>query len=89
MAFMEEAVEKLVDAQLMKRIGTKVATDFVILGTKDRDKSLALCKAFAAETFDAVHPVFMHMVEQYQAIQGFSAYNQTQRYIQALSLIHI
>lgn len=84
MAFMEEAVEKLVDAQLMKRIGTKVATDFVILGTKDRDKSLALCKAFAAETFDAVHPVFMHMVEQYQAIQGFSAYNQTQRYIQAV-----
>lgn len=84
MAFTEETVEKLVDAQLMKRIGTKVATDFVILGVKDRDKSLALCKAFAAETFDTVHPVFMHMVEQYGDVPGFSVYNPTQRYIQAV-----
>lgn len=84
LAFVEEAVEKLVDAQLMKRIGTKVATDFVILGVKDREKSIALCKAFAADTFDAVHPVFMHMVEQYGDIPGFSAYNPTQRYIQAV-----
>lgn len=84
MAFVEEAVEKLVDSQLMKRVGTRVTTDFVILDLKDREKSLALCKAFAAETFDAVHPIFMHMVEQYQDIQGFSAYNPTQRYIQAV-----
>lgn len=84
LAFVEEAVEKLVNAQLMKRIGTKVATDFVILGVKDREKSIALCKAFAADTFDAVHPVFMHMVEQYGDIPGFSAYNPTQRYIQAV-----
>ena len=84
MAFVEEAVEKLVDEQLMKRVGTKVATDFVILDGKDREKSLALCKAFAAKTFDAVHPIFLRMVEQYQDIQGFSAYNPTQRYIQAV-----
>ena len=84
MAFVEETVEKLVDSQLMKRVGTKVATDFVILDLKDRKKSLELCKAFAAETFDAVHPIFMHMIEQYRDIRGFSVYNQTQRYILAV-----
>lgn len=84
MAFVEENVEKLVDSQLMKRVGTKVATDFVILDLKDRKKSLELCKAFAAETFDTVHPIFMHMIEQYQDIREFSVYNQTQRYILAV-----
>lgn len=84
MVFVEETVEKLLDAQLMKRVGTRVATDFVILNLKDREKSIALCKAFAAETFDAVHPIFMHMVAQYQDIGGFSVYNQTQLYIQAV-----
>lgn len=84
MAFVEEAVEKLTEAQLMKPAGTKVATDFVILNVEERKKSLALCKAFAAKTFDALHPIFRRMAEQYQDIPGFSAYNPTQRYIQAV-----
>lgn len=84
MAFVEEAVEALVNSQLMKRVGTKVATDFVILDAKDRTKALTLCKRFAAHTFDVVQPIFTHMVEQYQSIQGFSAFSQTQRYILAV-----
>ena len=85
MAFIEDAVEQLVAAQLMKRVGTKVATDFVIFGPKEREKSLELCKDFAADTFDEVNPVFMRMMERYEEdIRGFSAYNQTQLYIQAV-----
>ena len=84
MAFIEEAVEKLVESQLMKKVGTKVATDFVITSPADRENSLRLCKVFAKETFDDVNPVFMHMMEQYKDIKGFSAYNKTQLYIQAV-----
>lgn len=84
MAFMEEAVEQLVASQLMKRVGTKVATDFVIDSPKDRKKSLEAGKAFAKETFDAANPVFTRMTEQYRAIAGFSAYNDVQLYTLAV-----
>lgn len=84
MAFAEEAVEKLANSQLMKQVGKKAAADFVILCVKDRYKSMALCKAFAAETFDAVYRVFMRMTEQCGDIPGCSAYHPTQRYIQAV-----
>lgn len=84
MAFVEESVDSLVKSELMKQIGTKVATDFVICSPEDRRRSVETGKRFANETFELANPVFLSMVEQYQAIGGFSSYNETQLYIQAV-----
>ena len=84
MAFVEESVEKLLSAQLMKREGKKVATDFFISSWEDELKALAVAKVFARETFDRANPVIMSAVEKYGQIPGFAAFNPTQKYLCAV-----
>ena len=81
MAFIEESVNNLVDSQLMKRYGTKVATDFFIISPDDQIKALGVAKTFAKTTFDRANDALMKMVERYGEIEGFSAFNATQKYI--------
>ena len=89
MAFIENSVEKLVDAQLMKREGQRVATDFFIRTQEDKLPALAAAKDFAASTFDTANPIVMDMVEKYSQIPGFAAFNPTQKYLCALLSIRI
>jgi len=84
MAFVEEIVNNLVDAQLMKREGSKVATDFIIISLEDQLKALEIAKQFAKETFDRVNPVILQGVKAYEKIEGFSAFNATQKYLCAV-----
>jgi len=84
MAFIEESVNALVDAQLMTREGTKVATDFFIKSVEDCVKAVEIGKAFAKNTFDKVHPIIMKAVERYNEIPGFSVLNLTQKYLCAV-----
>jgi len=89
MAFVEEIINKLVEAQLMKREGTKVFTDFVIVSRKDNAKALKAAQTFAHTHFDAIHSIVSKMVSQYEEIPGFSAFNNTQKYMcAALSMRH-
>ena len=82
MAFIEESVKNLVDAQLMKREGTKVATDFFIISLEEQLNALKVGKAFAKKTFDKVNEVIMKAVKQYDEI--FPVFNQTQKYLCAV-----
>ena len=84
MAFVEESVNNLVDAQLMKREGRKVATDFFITTLDDSLKAMEVGKRFAAGSFDRVNKIIWQGVEKYEAIKGFSAFNITQKYICAV-----
>ena len=84
MAFVEESVENLVAAQLMKREGQKVGTDFFIGSWEDELKALAVAKVFARETFDRANPVIMSAVEKYEQIPGFAAFNPIQKYLCAV-----
>ena len=87
MAFIEESVNNLVDAQLMKREGQKVATDFFICSLEDKLNALEVAKLFAKETFDRVNKIILQGIEEYGKIEGFSAFNPTQKYLcAALSL---
>ena len=87
MAFVEEIVNNLVDAQLMKREGQKVATDFIIISLEDQLNALEAAKQFAKETFDSVNQVILQGVKAYGKIEGFSTFNATQKYLcAALSL---
>jgi len=87
MAFVEESVNNLISAQLMKREGQKVATDFFIYTLKDGFKALEVAKQFAKDTFDRVNQVILQGIEKYNSIDGFSVFNPTQKYIcAALSL---
>jgi len=87
MAFVEESVNNLVDAQLMKREGQKVATDFFISSLEDKLNALEAAKLFAKETFDRVNQIILQGIKQYDKIEGFSAFNPTQKYLcAALSL---
>ena len=81
MAFIEESVNNLVDAQLMTRHGTKVATDFIIKSLEDYQKALDAAKDFAKASFDKVNAVILNGVKRYEEIPGFSAFNATQKYI--------
>jgi RNA polymerase sigma-70 factor (ECF subfamily) len=84
MAFVEESVNKLADAQLMKRDGTKTATDFFIKKAEDVDRAFEIGKLFSRNTFDKVHPVILEMIKNYGEISGFSVLNYTQKYIFAV-----
>lgn len=84
MAFVEESVNNLADAQLMKRNGTKVATDFFIISLDDQLKALDVGKSFAKKTFDSVNEVILKAVKRYEEIGGFSAFNATQKYLCAV-----
>ena len=84
MAFVEESVNNLVDSQLMKREGTKVFTDFIIISLKDSLIGVEISKKFAKDSFDEANSVFKNMVKKYKEIEGFSAFNDTQLYIMAV-----
>jgi RNA polymerase sigma-70 factor (ECF subfamily) len=84
MAFIEESVNNLADAQLMKREGTKVATDFFIYTLDDAMRMQDAGLMLAKQTFDKAHPVIMQAVERYGSIPGFSAFNTTQKYLCAV-----
>ena len=84
MAFIEESVNNLVNAELMKRDGTKVFTDFEMISLQDTLHDLEISKKFAKDTFDITKSVFDKMVKQYKEIEGFSAFNDTQLYIMAI-----
>ena len=84
MAFIEESVENLVNAQLMKREGTKVATDFFIISLENQIKASEVAKAFAKKSFAGANAVIMKAVERYENIAGFSAFNLTQKYLCAV-----
>ena len=84
MAFIEESVNNLVDAQLMKRDGTKVATDFFIKTSEDVAKAFEAGKAFGKKSFDSANAVIMKIVERYGEIEGFSVFNLTQKYLCAV-----
>lgn len=84
MAFIEESVEKLVYAQLLKQQNGKVFTDFVIVSMEDMKKALETSKRFAHETFEKANEVFTKTVEKYKQKSGFSVMNDTQLYIMAV-----
>ena len=79
-AYVEDSVDKLIDAQLLKRDGKKVATDFVIISLDDRYKAAETSKAFAKDTFDKVHATVTKAVKQYEEIPGFMEFNDVQKY---------
>jgi RNA polymerase sigma-70 factor (ECF subfamily) len=80
-AFIEERVESLTEAQLMKRTGNKYAADFFIQSTAHSHEALKASKKFAAETFDRVHPILAEMMARYGEIDGFGTFGATQKYI--------
>jgi RNA polymerase sigma-70 factor (ECF subfamily) len=82
-AFVEESVNKLVSGELMKRHGTKVAADFVILTHDDRLRSVEISCAFAEKTFDEVNAILRDMVRRYDELENLSAFNATQKYLLA------
>ena len=83
-AFIEEIVQKLVDSQLMAKIGTKVYTNFLITSLQDNLDGLEICKKYADETFDAAQTVFADAVSDYRKIKGLSTFTDTQLYILAV-----
>jgi len=84
MAFVEESVNNLVDAQLMTREGRKVATNFFITSLDDMLKAVEVAKRFAAESFSRANQVIWQGVEKYEAIEGFSVFSTTQKYLCAV-----
>lgn len=84
MAFIEESVEKLVDAQLLKQQGGKVFTDFVIVSPEDKLRALETSKKFAQDTFEEANEVFKNTVNKYKEINAFSVMNDTQLYLMAV-----
>ena len=51
-AYAEPVLQKLVDGQLMKQLGSKYYTDFIIFAIEDQERYIPAQKQFAAEYFD-------------------------------------
>lgn len=51
MAYVEPIVQKLVDGELMQRIGTRLYTDFIIYTEEDRERYIPAQKVFIADHF--------------------------------------
>ena len=81
--FLEESVEKLVAAELMKREGSRVFTDFAIRSLDDTRRACETSKRFAAESFKDADAVFRDMAAQYREIDGLRAFDDTYLYILA------
>ena len=70
-AYVEPIVKQLVEDELMRRIGDKVYTDFIITTKADREKYVPAQKQFFAENSD----VFMRaIIKGLDKIRGFDFY---------------
>jgi len=54
MAYIEPVVKRLVDGELMKQVGNKVYTDFIIYTVEDKKKYIPAQKAFVRENFEVL-----------------------------------
>ncbi len=62
-AYIEPIVQKLVDGELMKRVGEKVYTDFIIFTNEDHEKHIPAQNEFVEKHFDLIW-------QPYEALYG-------------------
>ncbi|MBQ9121109.1 MAG: sigma-70 family RNA polymerase sigma factor [Clostridia bacterium] len=70
--YVELAVENLLEAQLMRKVGKRVATDFLITAPSDHLKSLARQLAIADGQYDAIWHV---ITDLFAALKDMDWYN--------------
>ena len=81
-AYIEPVVERLVEGELMKKVGDKVFTDFIIYNQKDSTNTLELQKKLAG---DLCGEIWKHVEEGLRELR-LSAYYKKQNSSQAMKL---
>ena len=85
--FIEEKVDKLVYHELMKKVNTKVFTDFPIIDKKTMQKVHEVQIKYVDEVFDDVKEVFFGLVDEYKKLSIGNSFSDTQMYLLALKVI--
>ena len=82
--FVEEAVDKLLKNELMKKINNRIYTNFLILDNHHINKMKIVQKQFVDETYDEVIIILKETIDEYKNTGVLHLYNDTQMYIFAL-----
>ena len=84
MVFAEEAVDKLVINELMKKNGSKVYTNFPIIDDEFMLYILEIQKKYVDSTFEKANVIFDGLIEEYKKINIFTKYDEVKLYLYAL-----
>ena len=84
MVFAEEAVDKLVSHELMKRVGTKVFTNFPIIDDDSMHDIYEVQKSYVNNTFADAKLVFDGLADEYRKLNLFNEYNDNQIYLYSI-----
>lgn len=79
MAYVEPIIKRLVDGELMKRIGNKVYTDFMIATTEDERKHIPAQKQFVTENAELFMRSVKKGLEKIRAANYYGRFTENQR----------
>ena len=79
MAYIEPIVNKLVDGELMKRVGNKVYTDFMISTYNDKEKHIPAQKKFIVENQELFLNAFKNGLEKIRDTEYYKRFTEHQR----------
>jgi RNA polymerase sigma-70 factor (ECF subfamily) len=79
-AYIESAVEKLVNNEIMQKTGNKVYTDFLITTIEDEIKNVKASIQFTSDSFDDVKDIFKELFDECRASKILEKFNDTQLY---------
>ena len=89
MPFIEDSVNYLAANELMKKIGTKYGTAFVITDYEESKNNVNTSKEFVDETFEKANEIFLDAAEKYKEIDCFKKREDTYLYMLAVLSISI
>jgi len=82
--FIEEAVDKLVQNELMKREGSKVYTNFPIIDENFVHKLHEAQKKYVDSSFDTINKILSDLINEYRKRDYLNKFNETQLYLYVL-----
>jgi len=87
-AFVEDAVDKLIANEFIKREGSKIFTNFPIIDEEFMDNIHKEQKKYVDATFDVAHVIFMDLINNYKKLNLFSQFNDVQLYLYTIITFH-
>jgi RNA polymerase sigma factor, sigma-70 family len=78
-AYVEPIVEKLVNGELMKRVGNKVYTDFILYTPEDEEKYVAAQKQLVADNSELFMRAVRDGIDKVRGMKFYETLTQTQR----------